>query len=104
MRYLTDFNNIYDDNRIWTVARRDTYDGYAYGEAAHEPSRGDVVELFDYDGASCLAVIAECHPNTFDCIIDWSTWQTVSQEIPPPETNIVATYHDSAKIIAKISA
>ena len=78
MRYLTDFNEIYDDDRVWTVISRNTV---TYDQPAPEP--GTWVELFDDDGSRCLAIVVERYERTIDCKIDWSTWESLTQESQP---------------------
>lgn len=78
MKVLVDFNEVYDDKFIWAVVHRDTV-------TADERSLqlGDWVELYDYDGTSCLGRVVEITDQTIDCEIDWETVEYTTTDIPP---------------------
>ncbi len=78
MRVLVDFNEVYDDNFIWAVLRRNTV---VQGESAIKV--GDWVELYDYDGTSCLGRIVQMTDQTIDCEIDWDKVEYATSDIPP---------------------
>lgn len=77
MRVLVDFNEVYDDNLIWAVYRPSTV---TKGE---DVQVGDWVELYDYDGTSCLGLVMEKGDSTIDCKIDWDTVEYVTTEVSP---------------------
>jgi hypothetical protein len=76
MRVLVDFNEVHDDNLIWAPRSQNNV---TQGEL---PLRiGTVVELYDYDGTSCLARVAAMTDQTIDCEIDWDTVEYVDSHI-----------------------
>jgi hypothetical protein len=100
MRYLADFNEIYDDDSIWVVAKRTSFTPWTGGDRDVEEAReGDRVELFDYDGTTCLAIVMSCGEQTMECKLDLSTWQTVTQENEQFAQGLVGLYPESARLI-----
>jgi hypothetical protein len=81
-----DFNNIYDDVYINVSVRRHP----DITAAAHLDS-GDVVELVDEAGESCLAWVAERRGVMLVCKIDWATWQSMSHEFSPIEGSLAVS-------------
>jgi len=76
----TDFNEVYDDDYVWAIVR----DQAMIRDQAHTlafPEVGDWVQLFDDNGAQCLALVTSRTRRTIDCKIDWSTWQEIRSNI-----------------------
>jgi hypothetical protein len=101
MRYLADFNEIYDDDLVWVVVKRTSFTSWADGDRdVEEPRDGDRVELFDYDGTTCLAIVMSSGERTMECKLDLSTWQTVTQENDQFAQGLLGLYPNSARLIA----
>jgi len=76
MRVLVDFNEVYDDNFIWAVRDRSNFGPF------ERLALNDWVELYDYDGTSCLGRVIALTDQTVDCEIDWETVEYITSEIP----------------------
>ena len=93
MRFLTDFNEVFDDDCVWAVVPQNTF---IYLES--DPQPGDWVELFDYDGSWCLAVVLQRHANTIDCRIDWSSWKSMSFDGDGTAGGVLPGYSEAAQL------
>lgn len=81
MRISADFNEIYEHRYIWAAlpSNNVVFEG---GSVLSGPEIGDWVELFDYDGTSCLARVIGRGGQTIDCEVEWDSFQTVTTEVP----------------------
>ena len=66
-----DFNEVYDDDLVWTSIRRTP------GINVAGIRKGKWVRLVDADGASCLAIVIKRRGPIATCQLDWSTWQSI---------------------------
>jgi hypothetical protein len=71
-RLWVDFNEVYDDDFVWTSIRRTP------GVSADMLGVDQMVELFDADGATCWARIVETKGHTVVCKLDWEQWRSVA--------------------------
>ena len=78
MRVLADFNEVYEERYVWAIVP--TIDTVA--PEGHFPRIGEWVELYDYDGTSCLGMVKDCTEDTIDCEIDWDTVRYSTQDVP----------------------
>lgn len=78
MRVLVDFNEVYDGNFIWAVRGHNTV---VQNEVALKV--GDWVELYDYDGTSCLGRVVAMTEKTLDCEMALDTMEYATSDIPP---------------------
>lgn len=69
-----DWNEVYDDDFVWTSMHR------MAGVVAPEP--GDWVELYDWDGDRCFAIVTDVDGPIVTCKIDWSQWR------PAPDVQV----------------
>jgi hypothetical protein len=70
-----DFNNVYDDAFINVSVRR-----HPDLTVAERLAPGDVVELVDEAGESCLAWVQERRGVVLVCKIDWGSWRSMSED------------------------
>jgi len=78
IRLWADFNEL-SDTKIWTSLRRAGF------LPQGRPSIGEWVELWDYDGDTCLAVVRSIEHPIVHLEVDLDTWvdgQLVQAEIP----------------------
>ncbi len=73
-RLWVDFNEVYDDDYVWTSLRNTA-------SVIHAPSPGDWIELHDDSGEGCWALITEVDGPIVSCKIDWSTWRSVRSSL-----------------------
>lgn len=98
MRVLTDFNEVYDERFVWAVVHRDTV------TSGEDPVQvGDWVELYDYDGTSCLGRVVEMNDETIDCEIDFDSMEYSSSDIPTFQGNYAAAAYFSSTLTPIIS-
>lgn len=66
-----DFNEVFEDNQVWASLR------WSPSLAASQLAEGDLVELYDEDGETCLAVVMSRTGPIITCRISWPTWRSV---------------------------
>lgn len=71
MDLYADFNEVYDDDYVWTSTRRTP------GAHVDLLTPGEWVRLVDDDGASCLGIIHTVEGPIVTCKLDWSTWRSI---------------------------
>lgn len=79
IRIWVDFNEVYDDDFVWTSLRRGTPE---IGSWELEPD--ELVDLVDDDGASCWGVVIE---RTGPILITRLLWNTWTENNFTPRTN-----------------
>ena len=73
-RLLVDFNEVYDDECIWTSLRQ--------MPPTLAPRMAETVELYDSDGEHCWAVVESIAGPIVHARIKWDTWGPASPRLP----------------------